>query len=393
MLLCAWLVLTGWTLSFFGWLNITGYSISIAIALSLLMVFRKNLIPSFGKPRLSKLRRRFGHLPSFLYLFVFCLALLGGLIYAPSNYDALSYRLPRILQWISEGGWHWIHTNQASLNTRTAATEWITLPILLFSSSDRLLFLPNIVSFALLPGLVFGILTRLNVSPRVAAQWMWIFPSGYCFALQAGSIGNDLIGASLFLGGIFYALKARKSLAWSDFALACIGMALATGSKTSNVPLGLVWLLALLPAIPLLWRFPLRSLALAPVLVIISFLPNAWLNHKYSGDWTGLAAEPVLLRGGDPLLYVSWNIPYLLVQNLTPPVFPFNNTLNKAIAERIPPDINERLERNFEPNASKLATPETMMEENGPLGLGVVGLLVMGSIGGYVVHRRSPPPP
>lgn len=389
ILLCAWLVCTGWTLSIFRWLNFTGYSISLILALTLVVIFRKSCLPKFNGPPFSKLRRRFLRLPSFLYLVVFFMALIGGILYAPSNYDATTYRLPRILQWISEGGWHWIHTSHVAVNTRTAATEWISLPIILFSSSDRFLFLPNIISFAFLPGLVFGILTRLKVSPRVAVQWMWIFPSGYCFALQAGSIGNDLIGATLFLGGIFYALKARKSLAWSHFALACLGMALATGSKTSNVPLGLAWMIALLPAIPLVWRFPLRALALAPFLILTSFLPNAWLNHKYCGDWTGMKIEPVLMRGGDPLLYVSWNVPYLIIQNLTPPIFPFNQAWNNAVAERIPPDLNIRLKRNFEEDASNWSMHETMMEENGPLGLGVVSLLVMGAIGGSVAHRRG----
>jgi hypothetical protein len=192
MLLCAWLGLTGWILSALRFLNIAGYCLSFALAAGLLVVFRESGLPRLPALRLPVLRRRFRRLPAFLYLIAFCMALAGGLIYAPSNYDALCYRLPRILQWISESGWHWIHTGHVAVNTRTAATEWISLPILLFTSSDRLLFLPNIISFAFLPGLVFGILSRLGVSRRVAAQWMWIFPSGYCFALQAGGIGNDL---------------------------------------------------------------------------------------------------------------------------------------------------------------------------------------------------------
>ncbi len=389
MLLCAWLGLTGWILSALRFLNIAGYCLSFALAAGLLVVFRESGLPRLPALRLPVLRRRFRRLPAFLYLIAFCMALAGGLIYAPSNYDALCYRLPRILQWISESGWHWIHTGHVAVNTRTAATEWISLPILLFTSSDRLLFLPNIISFAFLPGLVFGILSRLGVSRRVAAQWMWIFPSGYCFALQAGGIGNDLIGSTLFLGGILHALKARNGMAWRDFALACIGMALATGSKASNLPLGLVWLLALFPAAALLRRFPLRCLALAPVLALISFLPTAWHNHRITGDWTGLAHEGTLLRGGDPLLYLSWNIPYLLIQNLTPPVFPFNRAWNNAVMEMTPPDLRTRLESNFEPPAAGWVAPETMMEENGPLGLGIAGLLVMGAVLGPFARLRA----
>jgi len=389
--LCGWLVFTGWTLSVFGWLNRWGYTGAALATLGYLALRHRPWLA--GCRHLLRLppSKRFRRLPALLFFIVFLMTLLGGILYAPSNYDALSYRLPRMLHWISEGGWHWIHTNYHPVNTRASATEWISLPFILFSSSDRLLFLVNIISFALLPGLTFGILTRLGIRRRVAIQWMWIFPSGYCFALQAGGIGNDLPGAVLFLGGVHFALRARNSRAWGDFALACLGMALATGAKSSNVPLGLPWLLCILPAIPLAWQFPVRSALLAPVLVMASFLPNAVLNHKYCGDWTGLKAEPVLMRGGDPVLYVSWNSLYAVVHNLTPPILPFNEAYNREVRKLIPGGLKERLKENFEPAAANLYMTDLMMEEAGPLGLGVGCLLVLGAIGGRMNRRDLNP--
>lgn len=49
-----------------------------------------------------------------LFISIAFLALVGGTLYPPSNYDALSYRLPRILHWLDLGHWHWID----SPNTR-----------------------------------------------------------------------------------------------------------------------------------------------------------------------------------------------------------------------------------------------------------------------------------
>lgn len=390
LLFCSWAVVTGWILSIFRSLNIAGYCLSALIAACLLFVFRNTYLPERPKIRLHKIKRRFSSLYPLLYLIVFCMALLGGALYAPSNYDALSHRFARVLHWSAEGGWQWIHTVHYALNTRTAVTEWITAPLFLFTASDRLLFLPNIISFAFLPGLVFRILTQLGISTRVSWQWMWIFPSAYCFAIQAGSIGNDLIGATLFLAAISYALKARKSLRWSDFLLACLGMALASGAKFSNIPLGIVWIIIILPASRLLLCAPLRCLALAPILILTSFLPTAWLNHKYCGDWTGMAVEPTKLTGGDPLLFVSWNIPYLLIQNTVPPIFPFSQQWNHAVTSRIPPDLNRKLEANFQADAAKWITHEIMIEENAPLGLGIVSLLIVGSIGAFQLRHRAP---
>jgi hypothetical protein len=390
LLFATWAVLSGWLLSAFGWLGGWGYLASLAVCLAGVMITIRRgtfALPSVRRIRIA--RRRWRRLPPLLYLLVFLMALLGAVLYAPSNYDALSYRLPRMLHWLAEGRWHWIHTNYHPVNTRASATEWMQIPFLLLGRSDRLLVLPNLISFALLPGLIFSILRSLRISRRVAWNWMWIFPSGYCYALQAGGIGNDLPGAVLFLSGIHFALRARKSRAWSDFAWACIGMALATGAKTSNVPLGLPWLVAIAPALPLLWKFLPRNLLLAPVLVLLTFLPNAWLNHKYCGDWTGLKAEPVLMRGGDPLLYVSWNIPYLVVQNLTPPVFPGSNIYNREVRKFIPENLKAKLRENFEPAACNLYASEIMMEENGPIGVGITLLLVLSLIGAWWLGRKT----
>jgi hypothetical protein len=121
---------------------------------------------------------------------------------------------------------------------------------------------------------------------------------------------------------------------------------------------------------------------------LLSFLPNAWFNHKHCGDWTGLKAEPVLMRGGDPLLYLSWNIPYLVIQNLTPPIFPGNSVYNRSVDRLIPADLKPRLQANFEPDAARLKAGEMMMEEGAPLGLGITALLAVGLAMAWRLHRK-----
>jgi hypothetical protein len=123
------------------------------------------------------------------------LVFIGGALYRPSNYDALTYRLPRVLHWLAQEQWHWIHTANYRMNDRSCGFEWLTAPVVLATGSDRALFLINFISFLLLPGLVFSVFTRLGVRRRVAWHWMWLLPTGYNFLLQAGSIGNDSFAA------------------------------------------------------------------------------------------------------------------------------------------------------------------------------------------------------
>ena len=56
---------------------------------------------------------------------------------------------------------------------------------------------------------MFSVFTRLGVRRRVAWSWMWLVPTGYCFLLQAGSIGNDLFGAPFALAAVDFALRAK----------------------------------------------------------------------------------------------------------------------------------------------------------------------------------------
>ena len=72
----------------------------------------------FSESPLAKKLRRFRKPFPLAFLILAVMAFLGGALYAPTNYDALSYRLPRVLHWLAENQWHWIHTIFPRLNQR-----------------------------------------------------------------------------------------------------------------------------------------------------------------------------------------------------------------------------------------------------------------------------------
>jgi hypothetical protein len=304
------------------------------------------------------------------------LAFLGGILHAPNNYDGLAYRVPRVLHWLAEGQWHWIHTDFQRLNSRTVGIEWLSAPIIAFTGTDRLLFLINTAAFLLLPGLVFSLLHRLGVRRRVAWQWMWLFPSGYCFLLQAGSIGNDLYGTVLVLAAMDFALRARASGRWSDLVISALSAALMTSAKASNLPLALPWLVVVFPAWRLCVRRPLRAVGLVGCCALVSFLPTAALNMKYCGDWTGVAAEPVQMNGQAPMLRLAVNLIQIPMQNLVPPIFPMAGAWNRLMDRLIPSPVSARLLEHFESVPARFQLGEMQMEEGAGLGFGASVLLV-----------------
>src|SRR5436190_8548918 len=149
--------------------------------------------------------------------------------------------------------------------------------------TDRLLFLINAICFLLLPGRVFAILTRLDVLSRAAWHWMWLLPTGYCFLLQAGSIGNDLFGALFAMAAIELALRARESGSITQLWLSILAAGLMTASKTFNLVLLPAWFVAVFPSLRLLLGRWFISALVALLAMSTSFLPTAILNLRFCG--------------------------------------------------------------------------------------------------------------
>src|SRR5687768_8671562 len=101
------LVAGGWILSALGQLNELGYA--AVLALTAALCWRLHLRGSKRRPLASRLRRFRRPLPLLFLVLAGC-ALLGGLLYAPANWDALSYRVPRVLNWLTAERWHWIES-------------------------------------------------------------------------------------------------------------------------------------------------------------------------------------------------------------------------------------------------------------------------------------------
>ena len=126
-LLMLWIFFTaacslgGWGLSAVHSLNAAGYFCWLAAtAFALYMLFKDRV--SFSRAAAAGLRRktlrRFRRPFPALFFALGVMIFAGGLLYAPNNYDGLSYRIPRMLHWWMNGGWLWIDTPDARLNTR-----------------------------------------------------------------------------------------------------------------------------------------------------------------------------------------------------------------------------------------------------------------------------------
>ncbi|HVV00035.1 MAG TPA: hypothetical protein VHH88_01650, partial [Verrucomicrobiae bacterium] len=311
---------------------------------------------------------------------------------------------PRVLQWLSAGHWFWIHTPDARMNDRACGMEWMSAPLLLFTRTDRLLFVLNFVPYVLLPGLFFTVWRQFGVSGRVSWWWMWLAPTMYGFLLQAGSTGNDIFPVIYLLAAMAFAFRLGETRNFSDLAYSTVSMALAIGAKPTALPLCLPWALilaraagigdkgasagALLEGIARGWKRNFwKALAVAAVALLISFLPTALLNIHYCGDWSGAKIENKGLAVGNPIVGIWGNGMLLLFKNFFPPLFPWAGWWNEAGPRLLPGFIYRPMAANFEPGFHVIG--EVPTEEWAGAGFGISVLVLVSLIAGWFLRRRA----
>ena len=224
-------------------LNRCGYAVVFIIAAIVYLIFRRQRARGAGrerKPSWKKIRRRFRR-PAFAAFAVLTVMIfLGGVIYPPSNYTALTYRL-RVLQWLSHGQWYLDSHGQLPDERPRLRHRMADRAAAALHEVRRALFLLNFLPFLLLPGLIFSVFTRLGVRARVAWQWMWLLPTGYDFSAAGRQHRQRHVPDRLCAGGDLLWLRAWKSRQPSDLWHSMLAAALLTGAKASNLPLLLPW--------------------------------------------------------------------------------------------------------------------------------------------------------
>jgi hypothetical protein len=366
ILFSAWSSLSGWCLSVLSFLNPIGVIASYGIFFTVVFSFRDCLNDGPRHALWRVFRARFV-VPK-IWFGLALLAFIGGLFYSPSNYDYLTYRFARVLYWASNHGWTWIPTVDQRINYSGTGFEWLMAPLLVLFQTDRLFFLINFISYLFLPGLVFSVFSKLGISKRIGWWWMWVFPSGYCYILQAASAGNDSFAVIYLLAALHYLFAAKTASTTKNLVISCLSIALLTGAKASNLPLVLPWVTVLFfHRVTFLENSRWATVALAMILAAaVSFLPMALLNIHYTGNFAGDPDNSAKLKISNPASGVLGNSLQAMKDNLSPPIFP--HAINWG--PLLPSQFRENLRRNF-PRLD-LNSEELQIEENAGLGLGIV---------------------
>jgi Dolichyl-phosphate-mannose-protein mannosyltransferase len=258
-------------LSPFGAIGSRGYAVGeVALFTAALAAWRWRGAP---RPRLPSLRVSSfrGH----TLLVVFGVFVLVALAYEafivlstpPDNVDALTYHLPRAVEWLNRGRLDYFPANTARENAFPLNAELGVLYTFVFTHRDTFAALPQFLAELAIIVTVYGSARRLGFRSSSAVFAALLTATLSEISLQAVTAQNDLVVASFVLAAAFFLLgKQRREL-----PLVALALGLAVGTKLTAL-LALPTLAIL--AIVVLSRRRLLELAICAVLAFT--LVGAW---------------------------------------------------------------------------------------------------------------------
>lgn len=225
------------------------------------------------------------------FVVAFSLNLFICLKYSPNNWDSLTYHLPRIHFYLSQG--HLGHFD--TLNLRHIffpfnATLFQAF-LVMYGQSDKLLNCFNLLCWILASAAVYALSRRcgMNHTASLVAAWIGAF-SGQVFA-QATATTNDLLAATPLLAGTVFAIDWWRSRLWLLALFSAAALGLAFGTKLTLyffiptvVTLACLWLLKCLwtkERVSIVRQDVLQIIG-AIVLVVILATPFLAINYAYT---------------------------------------------------------------------------------------------------------------
>ncbi len=369
-------VLLGWLLSACVQLNARGYlllGIPVAIVTAI-FTLREAKPPGSGKTarRLKRWLKQRRWLP-LIYFSTFALIIIGSAMYEPNNFDGLSYREPKVLDWLDAQRWRWIASPYEAINYTLPNYEWLTVPFFLVTRGFHSTVIINWIAFLFLPSLLFSLIRAFGARGRAAFDWMWIFPTGYIIALEAGGIGNDVIGMVALLAALHCANRFVRDGKGGQLFDALLAAGFCTGVKLSNLPLPVFVLIILLRDRAKLFTRP-KALAagLMVALAISAFIP---ILNNLRNVGTVFGSTTKLDQIDNPVAGWVGNGIITVTTAMQPPVFPAAKKAMSLAEHALGQSFLEWMRVHYDKFSMRLH--EMPQEETGALGLGITAALLI----------------
>ena len=137
--------------------------------------------------------------------------LLSGLLAAPSNWDALSYHLPRQVYWMQQRHVGFFSTGDARMLTMPPLAEYISVQLMILAGGDYWAHSVQWVAYGLCAVSVSLVARDVGLNARWQALTAMLALSIPTAALQASNAKNDLVTAFLLCALAYLGLQILRS--------------------------------------------------------------------------------------------------------------------------------------------------------------------------------------
>gem|GEM_PF-798318 len=310
MLALAWIAGAGVLLGATGGLGRMGFFWLHASGLLLTVIWRRRYFPDdcrrwqawlAGWRGLIGGGTTEGRITAGLLLLLLILAMLAAQA-EPVVFDALTYRLSRVGQWLQDGRVAHYATDDPRLNYMPVVADLVVAWLLGATNAGfRLAPLSQLAGGGLLLGATFGLarLAGLGRWPALGAVAVLLGMANV--AVQFTTIQNDLLVAGIFSASYFLWHRAllRSEGSW----VAGIGVGLAAGAKGTLfylAPGAVLWTGWLIWQQRRNWRALVPTAGGALLAGLLFFAPVCWRNLATYGEPFG-PHEAMVLHHGEPL--------------------------------------------------------------------------------------------
>ncbi len=304
----------------------------VAVACDLLAQWRQKL--SNGSPE--------GFIAAGL---IIALAILAGLAsrVEPAVFDALTYRLSRIGQWLQDGRIASYATDDPRINYMPVGPD-LVIAWLLGATDEGFWLAPlsQMIGGTLLLGATFGLARTVGLSRLIALGAVALVLGMGHVAVQFTTIQSDLFTSGVFASG--YLLWHRALLRDHASLVGGLGVALAWGSKGTMfylAPGAALWVVWLIWRQRPAWRtlLPTAGMAVSGLLLFVG--PSYWRNIERYHSLFG-PPEAVALHHG-PALDLAHRYDKLCINLKTSSVQLFDPTAQPAWFSGILGDIGRKI--------------------------------------------------
>jgi hypothetical protein len=237
LLIWADLIITALVLSVFKKLFCyTAYfSISLLLLLFLLIVLKLvNVKPLFFLHDSNQIVLTKKHYPILVLLAVlFVLNLITVIVYPPNNWDSMTYHLPRIYLYLSQGDLgHFFTPNERQIFSPFNATL-LQLPVVQYGLPDRFFSFINLIAWSTIGVTLYRTSYFIVHNSYVALLSAFFGLTGTAVLAQATTTNNDILLACVFLSAVYFVFLWTKYRNNMLLFVAFIAVGIAVGTKVT----------------------------------------------------------------------------------------------------------------------------------------------------------------